>query len=152
MLFKTHLVLGFLVLLVFLPFVNYDIIFGVVVLISTMLPDLDSMRSHIGNHWYLRPFQWATKHRGVLHSFSFCAIVSIVFAFIIPVLAFPFFVGYGIHLVADMFTSEGIRPFWPLKEEIEGKVLTGGRVEKGIFYGVILADILLLVRLFMSRT
>lgn len=146
---KTHIALGILGTLTLIPYINNIFIFIVVALVASVLPDIDSTRSWIGNHWYLRPFQWATKHRGVLHSFTFCSLISLAFAFFIPVLAFPFFLGYGIHLIADSFTSDGIRPFWPLKEEIEGKVLTGGNVERGIFYGVILADVLLFVRFFV---
>lgn len=149
MMFKTHAVLGAMGILFFLPYINYKFTFCIFAFVATLLPDLDSMSSYVGNRWYLRPFQWATKHRGVLHSFTFCLLVSIVFAFIIPVLSFPFFLGYSIHLIADMVTSEGIRPFWPFKDEVEGKILTGGNIEKGIFYGVILADVLLLVRFFV---
>lgn len=147
MLFRTHVALGVMGVLLLISSVTHRWIFGIVVLIACILPDIDSVRSKIGNHWYLRPFQWATKHRGVLHSFTFCIVGGLVLAFFIPALAFPFYLGYGIHLVADMFTSEGIRPFWPLKDEVEGKVLTGGTFEKGIFYGVLLADILLIIRM-----
>jgi len=149
MLFRTHFVLGLLGLLYFLPVVNYTLVFGIVVIIAAILPDIDSTRSYIGNKFYLRPLQWATKHRGILHSFSFCMLISFLFAFFIPILAFPFFLGYSIHLIADSFTIEGIRPFWPWKQEIEGKIATGGKIEQGIFYGIILADILLVVRIFM---
>ena len=149
MLIKTHLLMGLAGALFFLPNVTYKTAFFIVVLLATLMPDIDSVRSIPGNHWYLRPFQWATKHRGLLHSFTFCILVSLFFAFLIPILALPFFLGYSIHLFADGFTQEGIRPFWPLKDEVKGKVHVGGNVERGLFYGVILADIILIVRLFI---
>jgi len=146
---RSHLALGLAGILFFLPSITYKAAFVIVVLIATLLPDIDSMHSFLGNRWYLRPLQWATKHRGVLHSFSFCLFVSILLCFITPILSLPFFLGYSIHLFADSFTQEGIRPFWPFKDEISGSVTTGGNIEKGLFYGVLLLDLILFVRFFI---
>ena len=74
---------------------------------------------------------------------------ALVFAFYIPVLALPFFAGYSIHLLADSFTIEGIKPFWPLQRVLEGKIHTGGTIEEGIFFTFILIDVLLFVGWFM---
>lgn len=149
MLMRTHLLMGLTALLFFLPSVTYKATFAIVVLIATLLPDIDHMNSFLGNRWYLRPLQWATKHRGVMHSFSFCLLVSITLCFILPKLALPFFLGYSVHLFADSFTQDGIRPFWPFKDEVAGSVHVGGTVERGLFYGLILADAILFIRFFV---
>lgn len=149
MLMKTHFAMAVAGILILLPDISHKLVFVIATLIATALPDLDSYNSHIGNRGYLRPFQWITKHRGILHSFTFCILIALIFAFFIPVLALPFFFGYGIHLLADSFTHDGISPFWPLKGRIEGKVRVGGKVEQGIFYGAVLVCFILFIRFFL---
>ena len=149
MLMKTHLAMGVAGILFLLPSVTHKVSFLIIALFATLLPDIDNINSYFGRYWFLRPMQWATKHRGLLHSFTFCLIVSIFLAFFIPIWALPFFLGYSIHLFADSFTQEGIRPFWPFKDETAGSVYVGGSVEQGLFYGVLLADVVLFVRFFV---
>lgn len=149
MLMKTHVAMGMVGVLLLLPEVSHKLVFLIGTLFASLLPDIDIYNSYLGNRWYLRPFQWATKHRGVLHSFTFAIIVSLLFALVIPVIALPFFLGYSIHLFADSFTHEGIRPFWPLKDEIAGKIRVGGTIEQGIFYGTLLACFVLFIGMFI---
>lgn len=149
MLFKTHLALGFLGALFFLPDISYKLIFFPVVIFACLLPDIDSVSSKLGQYRILRPFQWFLTHRGLLHSFTFCIFISILLSLFLPRVAFPFFLGYSIHLLADSVTSDGIRPWWPSKQTHEGRIRTGGTVEAGLFYGIVLADILLFIRLFV---
>ncbi len=149
MLVRTHVALGLLAALILIEKVTYHWLFLAVVLVASMLPDVDSMYSFLGQYRILRPLQWAVKHRGVLHSLTFCSLIAVLFAFFIPRLAFPFFLGYGLHLLADSFTVEGIRPFWPLQATTEGSITTGGTVESSLFYGIVLADVLLVIRLFV---
>ena len=132
--------------LFFIPNVTYKTAFLSLVMIATLLPDIDSMNSIPGKHWYLRPLQWTTKHRGLLHSFTFCTIVSFGFAFIIPVMAFPFFLGYVSHLMGDAMTEEGIRPWWPFRKEIEGFFRTGKMTEKVIFWGLVVICVVIVLK------
>lgn len=149
MLSKTHLAIGVFAVLFFLPHVNNKWVFIPVVLIASLLPDIDSGFSTLGKHKVLRPFQLLMKHRGFIHSFTFCFLISLIFAFYIPVLAFPFFLGYSLHLVADAWTVEGIKPFWPLKDSTSGKVRVGGVLEKGVFFTFIVLDLVFLILLFV---
>jgi len=149
MMMKTHLVISAAAALFLLPHVNDKIIFLPIVLFATSLPDIDSMHSELGHRWYFRPLQFFLKHRGVMHSFTFCILVALAFSFYIPVLALPFFLGYSSHLIADSFTIDGIRPFWPLSGEVEGKIRTGGVIEEGIYYSFILVSFILLLALFL---
>jgi len=146
---KTHLIIALAFALLFLPHVNNKLIFLPVVLICALLPDIDSPHSQYGNQWFLRPLQFVSKHRGVLHSLSFCILFSLVLAFIFPILVLPFFLGYSSHLASDSFTQEGITPFWPWKKSSEGIVRTGGKIEKGVFLVFLILDVLLFFRLFI---
>ncbi len=146
MMFRTHLAFAALSALVFLSYSSNKLLFLFVALASALLPDVDSAHSILGKRWFFRPMQWMVKHRGVFHSLTFCLIVSLAFAFFYPVFALPFFLGYASHLLLDSFTDNGIRPFWPSKKELKGFIRTGGKIEKGLLYGFILTDILLIIR------
>lgn len=149
MISRTHLTLGLAIALFFLPHVAHKVLFIPIILIASILPDIDSMHSRLGHRWYFRPLQWTLKHRGMIHSFTFCVFVSIILAFFIPSFSLPFFLGYFGHLLADSFTIEGIRPLWPLKGEAEGGIRTGGKVEEGIFLGFVFVNIVLFLSWFL---
>lgn len=146
---RTHLVIGLAFALLFLPFVNYKLIFFPVVLICSLLPDIDSPNSYFGHHKLFRPLQWVAEHRGFLHSFTVCIVFSVLLGFFIPILALPFFLGYASHLVADSFTKDGITPFWPWKKTSSGIIRTGGHSEYPVFIGFLILDAILFIRLFV---
>jgi len=148
MLVKTHLAVGLAVALYFLPFINSKLIFIPVVLLASLLPDIDSGFSTAGKHAIFRPLQWITNHRGIIHSYTVCIAAAIALAFFYPVLSFPFFLGYSFHLVLDSFTPKGIRPFWPLKGKSTGKIVVGGRIEDTILVMMIIVNVALLIRFF----
>jgi len=148
MLLRTHLIVALGVIFLFLPYIENKIIFIPALLIASLIPDIDTSFSSIGKRKIFRLFQFFTKHRGILHSFTFCIFIAIIFAASIPVLALPWFLGYGSHLLFDSFTIEGIKPFWPLKKTIYGKIKTGGHAENIILFLTILINILLILKLF----
>jgi len=148
MLKRTHTAIGLVVGLYFLSFVTYKFSFIPIVLLSSLLPDIDSMSSSIGQRKIFRPVQVVLKHRGVLHSFTFCALISLVFAFFYPIIALPFFLGYASHLFADSFTVAGIRPFWPLKSSSSGIIKTGGVTDKMVFGISLIVSVFLFILLF----
>ena len=61
------------------------------------------------------------------------------------ILAFGFFIGYGLHLFVDSFTIDGIQPFYPAKRKISGKLRVGRITETGIFVFFVFADVVLLI-------
>ncbi len=148
MLRRTHLAVAFANAFYFLPYVNNKILFFPVVFIGTLLPDIDNTFSTIGSYKIFRPVQWIFSHRGMIHSYTVAIILSVLLAFVYPVIAFPFFLGYSFHLFLDAFTVKGIMPFWPLKKRAVGMVRTGGRVETAIFIVVLIVDVALLAKLF----
>lgn len=126
--------------------VNYKIAFFVVALIAGVMPDLDS---GFGNKGGLRILKFLSNQGGVLHSLTFCILVTIVLAAYLPIYALPFFLGYSLHLFADSFTVEGIRPFWPLHHESKGPLRAGSSFESALFIGFCIVDFVLVVNFFL---
>ncbi len=151
MLARTHLAITFAALFLFLPKIEFGrITFFSVAFIATLLPDIDTAFSFLGKSKFARVPQFFTKHRGILHSITFCILISILIALSWPVAAFPFFIGYSLHIFADSFTRDGVRPFWPLKKRTFWKIAVGGYVESTIFILFLILDLFLLIFMFMS--
>ena len=149
MLFKTHLAIAVFFIVLFFSLVSNKWLFVLVVLISTLLADVDSEHSFLGSHLAFKPIQFLAKHRGIFHSFTFLILVSVFFAMFLPFLAFPFFLGYGAHIVADSFTKDGIRPFYPLKLRYAGWITSGGKSEVIIFVTFIIVNLFLVATKFI---
>ena len=145
MLIRTHIAISALFVILFLGSVSNPWLFIPVALFATILPDIDSGFSTIGRFQASRFIQFFSKHRGMFHSFSLCIIISVILAAFIPVLALPFFLGYSIHLLADCFTVEGVKVFWPFPIKSNWRVRTGSRTESTIFLVFLLADVLVLL-------
>ena len=142
MLLKTHLLVGLFFALLFLP-TEDKFIFLAIVLISSIIPDIDSRFSKIGKKKTFRILQFFVRHRGIVHSFTLLLIVSFIFVFIYPNFILPFFLGYGSHLLIDGLTRQGIRPFYPLRFKIKGVIRTGRRFETLVFVIFLIVDLIL---------
>jgi membrane-bound metal-dependent hydrolase YbcI (DUF457 family) len=147
MLLKIHLAITLFFVLVFLSSVENKIIFIIIAVFATYLPDIDSRYSKIGRKKITRILNWFTKHRGIIHSFSFLLIIIIFLVLFFPVAAFGFFLGYGLHLFADSFTPAGIRPFYPSKKISKGKIRTGGIIERGVLIAFVILDLILILQM-----
>lgn len=145
MLIRTHLALIILLIILFLPHVSSKLIFIVVALAATFIPDIDTGFSTLGKMKGFRFLQFFVRHRGFLHSLTFCIIISILFAFFLPSIVLPFFLGYSVHLFLDSFTMEGIVPFWPYKKTSNWRFKTGSLIETSIFVFLVIIDLLLFV-------
>jgi inner membrane protein len=146
MLLRTHYVIALFFVILFFSSVTHKFVFVIAAVIGTQLPDIDSRYSKIGSRKIARILQLFTKHRGMIHSFSFLFSLIIILVLVWPVSAFGFFLGYGLHLLADSFTIDGIMPFYPWKKKSTGIVKTGGILEKGIFFGFIIVNIVLILK------
>jgi inner membrane protein len=144
MLLKTHVTITVFAILIFISAVEYKISFVCMALIATLIPDLDSSFSFLGKYKIFRILQFFTEHRGLIHSFSFLFLITILLVLFFPILSLGFFVGYGFHLFADSFTKEGIQTFYPFKARTSGWVSTGGKTEISIFVVFILLDLFLI--------
>ncbi len=128
-------------MLLFLPRVVHVGSYVIVFLIATLLPNLDLLLSG-KNHFFLKPLGLFFKPRGFMHSFTFCFAVTFFLTWAWPIYSFPFFVGYGVHLLLDAWNVDGIRPFWPSKTVSKGRLVTGGKIENILFYCFIVADVI----------
>ncbi|MCK5601874.1 metal-dependent hydrolase [Candidatus Pacearchaeota archaeon] len=145
MLIKTHIAIAFFFILMLLPFVNNPMVFGFMVLVSTILPDIDSRFSFIGQKKIARLLQFFTKHRGIIHSFTLLFLLTFFFVLFFPTLSLGFFLGYAIHLFVDSFTKDGIVPYYPMKKKSKGVIISGGKIESGVFAIFIILDLAVLL-------
>ncbi|MFH1237898.1 MAG: metal-dependent hydrolase [archaeon] len=147
MLFKTHIMFSLMVYFLLSSFLNMPVWVLLFVLLATAFVDVDIKSSRAGNHWYLRPLQWMTKHRGILHSL----IVGLIFSLIVGIVSlwggFGFFVGYISHLFLDCLTKSGVKLFWPFSLKIKGFVRSGGVIEQIIFVLLLLGNIFIVGKL-----
>jgi len=145
MLIRTHLAIIVFFIALFIEHVSNKIAFALVALVATMLVDIDSAFSTLGSSKAFRFLQFFVKHRGIIHSFTFCIAVSVLLAFFFPVISFGFFLGYSVHLFVDSFTKEGIIPFWPYPEKSSWRLRTGSILESSIFLIFLLLDMLIVI-------
>jgi len=132
-----------LLIIIILPYVDNKIVFLGLVFLGTIIPDLDSSCSKFGKNILFRPFQFFIKHRGIMHTFTFVLILFFILNRYYPLIAFPFLIGYSLHLITDSFTKQGIRVLWPLKFRVRGFLTTGGKLEN------ILLNMLVLLNIFL---
>jgi len=144
MLFRTHLVIALFFVLMFFQYIENPILFLPVAFLATIIPDIDNRFSKIGHYRIFRIFNFFIKHRGIIHSFTFLAIVSILISLSFKEILIPFALAYSIHLLLDAVTLNGIRPFYPLKFKIKGRIKTGGITETILFVSFLLIDLFLI--------
>lgn len=125
---KTHIILVLLALSFFYnPSLGF-LLFSLIAIFSTLIPDLDN--SSIGIF---------LKHRGIVHSLTFAVIIGLI---LIPLISLnntlAFWLGYVVHLIADGMTISGVPLLWPIKKRFRLKLFkTGGITEHLLFYGLI---------------
>ncbi len=141
MFFRTHLIIALFFILIFFEYIENPIVFLPVIFLATIIPDIDSRFSRIGHHKIFRIFNFFVKHRGITHSFTFLAIVSLLFLLSFKEILLPFVLAYSLHLFLDALTLTGIMPLYPLKFRIKGKIKTGGIIETVLFVCFVLIDL-----------
>jgi membrane-bound metal-dependent hydrolase YbcI (DUF457 family) len=146
MLIRTHLSIVVAAIILILP--NIDklsniIIFSIVALFATLIPDIDNSYSFLGKYKVFRPLQFFVQHRGPLHSFSFMLVVFILLYFFHQISAFAFLLGFGLHLFLDGFTKKGIYPLWPYTKRLGWRMKTGGLFETVFFVAFVVTDVFL---------
>jgi len=141
MLFRTHIVFSLAVYFLLSYYIAMPWYVLIFVLLATAFVDIDIKNSKAGNRWYLRPLQWFTKHRGVLHSLVVGLLLSLVIAAVSQWAGFGFFIGYVSHLFLDCLTKSGVKLFWPFPWKIKGFVKSGGIIEQIVFVLLLLGNI-----------
>ncbi len=134
MLFFTHVAGGLLLSLFMMLFISPDsnLIFLILVIIGSLLPDIDCRTSKVGKN---KKVHKLVEHRGIFH--------SILMAFLLYLLvelqlssnvSLGFLIGYISHILLDGMTKKGVFPFYPLKLKVKGNIKTGSLYEYMIFF------------------
>lgn len=141
MLNKTAIALSFGIALYFLPHVNHKMIFVPLVILSGFIPQLSSLRKTKSENSAVDKF---------FKNYLTCIIGSVILAFIYPIAALPFFLGYSFNLTFSAFSREGLMPFWPVsKRKTSGPIISGGKIDHTVFIMLVIIDVALLAKLFL---
>ena len=139
MLFKTHLLFGFLCALFGVQFLQpqNQILFVILAVIGSALPDLDHPNSKLGRK--VKIVAYLFEHRGFTHGlFILVPLLFFSLYYMQTVNAYALLIGYVSHIAIDMLTVEGIMPLHPIsKFRLSGFVRTG-HVGEYILFGVML--------------
>lgn len=140
----THLVFGFLVSVLFIKYVGSSspILFVILALFGSLLPDIDHPKSKLGK--FVKPIGWVVEHRGFFHSLSFLFIVTLVSIYVFKQ---PYAIPVGVisHLISDSFTKQGIKLFFPFKFKLRGFVITGSIIETVFMISCVIFSLMILL-------
>ncbi len=108
----SHLSFGFAVSGLLLPFWDYR--FALIVIIGSLLPDLDYPYSFIGSMWpELSNFLFKRfGHRGLLHS-VWIPLSLLIDLFVGNTYILLFGLCYTLHILLDMMTYQGVKLLYP---------------------------------------
>jgi inner membrane protein len=135
----------FLALLLFKYFEN-KWLFIIMILIGSVVPDLDSKKSSYGRHLVFRPLQIFLKHRGAWHSLLIAGLLSIFIGWFGFDLGLGFFIGFMSHLLLDGLTKDGIRLLWPFKIKFKGFLRSGGRFDELLLICLLVINIIIFLK------
>ena len=144
MLFHTHVLLGIVLFLLVKDFFSggSEVMFFLLVLLGSILPDIDERRSKI-NRWsgiIGSIVAFFAKHRGFFHSLlCYVLLFFVVYYYFSLYYAVALFIGYLAHMVGDGFTKMGVQPFYPFFEfKIRGPLKVGGMAEGAVMVLLVL--------------
>jgi inner membrane protein len=153
MLFLTHILIGVVMFLLFMPiFDGSKVVAFALVLLGSILPDIDEKNSKM-NQWsgfigkILVKF---VKHRGIFHSLLFHLGLGFLVAWYFGAhFGVALFIGYLAHLVGDGITPMGVRLFYPLSNfKVKGPIRVGSYKEKVIEFALFITILGFLRRFF----
>lgn len=123
-----------------------QILFLFIVVLSSLLPDVDEKSSKVGKKTKLLSF--FLEHRGITHSLLPLILVFFLLSVFNSIYLWGVFIGYASHLLMDFLTPQGLTPFYPfLRFRIKGFLKSGGFGEIFIFLLLLILDVFLLINL-----
>jgi len=139
MMFRTHLVFGFLFGLLVSSIFNVGNIylFMLFVLFAAGLPDVDHPKSKYGRRLGIisKIINLVAGHRGIFHSLFFALLFGIFFWYFNRTAGLGIFTGYLSHLIGDGLSREGVNLLHPFtKLELKGFLKVGSSVEHVLFF------------------
>lgn len=128
------------VLLVFLYFHFADL--------GSSFPDIDMKSSYVSKRYPLlsKYFGKNCRHRGFTHSLIFLLILGIgclsliyisQFNIVVHSIAFGFYVGYGSHIILDLFNPQGVELFYPCKINLKILNIKTNSTSERFFNGIL---------------
>lgn len=121
------------------------------ILLSSVFVDIDLSKSKVGRR--TRPISNIINiifsHRGIIHS----AYIPLLLFLILYInnyasVGIAILIGYIGHLLLDGLTKEGVNLFYPFLE-FRGFVRVGGLIEKIIFLGLIILNIIVILKFYI---
>lgn len=147
MLALTHILLAgvFAFIIVNIFPLSHPVHFFLLFCFAALLPDVDHPGSVLGRR--LWPLSWIISfffgHRGFFHGlFVPILFLSLGYYFDLLWVGVALAGGYCAHLVGDMFTVSGVKPFW-LGPKVRGFIRTGGFLEVIFLFLLLLFFIIL---------
>ena len=125
----THAAIGLVTGTLLMLWYGNDISIIFFTLLGALIPDIDHPTSLLGR--YVKPIGYLARHRGFFHSLFAAALITGLTQLLLAPLgvnepyAIAFFIGYLSHLFFDAITKEGIQPFYPAKQRIQGRTKVG---------------------------
>ncbi len=140
MLFWTHIAFSFLIAQYSIELlkIKNQIAFTIIVLLSSIVPDIDESSSKISKNTLTRLIRiLSPKHRGIWHTvYPIIAITILLFITkqglgLLKLITIAFIIGYSSHLILDATTKKGVALLYPLsKKRVKGFIKVGGVTEK----------------------
>lgn len=149
MMFKTHLMFGILLGLLFVKLFSIEkgLLFVLVVAFFSIFPDIDFHKSKIGRK--VKPLSWLINlfvgHRGVIHSL-FAALFFYLLLFILfgGTYGSAALLGYFSHIFLDSLTKRGTKPLWPIRTRLTGILKGNSTLDYLLFFIFLIGSLFLL--------
>lgn len=152
MMFLTHLVFGIFISVLAIKSeflnINNNILFLIIISLSSIIPDIDFFRSTINKKTRTVTYaiSYFFKHRGILHSIFVPIIIYIIIYTFNTDIALAILLGYSSHIILDSLTKAGTRPFMPItKYKIKGFVKTRGLMDFLILIILIILTVIVII-------
>ena len=143
MLFHTHLMFGIVSFILFSPLFSggNEVLFLVLVLFGSILPDIDDGHSKIKKASGVlgSVVSFLFKHRGILHSLVIVVVLFVVIGLWNSYYAWALCIGYLSHLLSDGLTPMGVQCLYPFSSfKLRGPIKVGGIGEWVVLFGLII--------------
>lgn len=147
MMYYTHIAFGLLLSLLYIEIfiVENKLLFIFIVLLFSLLPDIDETKSKISrkNKLVSKTINFFFGHRGFFHTIWIPALLFLILILfnVKIIIGIAVLIGYLSHLFLDAITRQGIRPLYPIyNKRINGFFKTNSIFEKAFFLVVVVLD------------
>ncbi len=156
MLAKTHALFSLFLGIIFLVYfdISYPIVFILLMVLASYLPDIDSPKSKLGKKLFFisYPIKFIFGHRKLFHSIFLPLILfGVFYYFDLNFIGLGIFFGYLSHLIGDALSKEGIMFLYPLsKFRVKGFFRVGGKIEAVLMSLLFTVDLIAILMYFLG--